>query len=153
MRRRHKKHRESLVNRLKDPNYAAAYLTAILREDGVGEMLEALKDVITATGSSSSFAREAELSRSGLYRIASRAGNPTVTNFRDVLNLLGLDLQIISTEAKTEYRPKPGKTVVTTYFRAVDDSSVTTYASLSAMTPFPYPLVASEDVSDLELVH
>jgi DNA-binding phage protein len=141
-----------LINRLKDPKYAAAYLTAILREDGVGEMLEGLKDVVTATSSSTTFAKEAELSRSGFYRMASRAGNPTVTNLREVLIRLGLDIQIIP-EATTGHLPPPKPSNVIAYFHAVEDSPVATYVSLSGMTPFPYPLIASEDVSDLELVH
>jgi DNA-binding phage protein len=141
-RRRVKKHRESLLERLKKPEYAAAYLTAVLREDGLAGMLEALKDVIDAAGSSAGFAREAEISRSSLYKMASRRGNPTVANLRDVLLKLGLDVSIAPADAVYKEPEVKGIKLFVSH----------TYQSSSAMTS-AYPILCSEETSELELVH
>lgn len=70
---------EGLLERLKDPKEALAYLNAAL-EDGDQEVfLLALRDVAEARGLTA-VAQEAQLNRENLYRMLSRQGNPQLTS-------------------------------------------------------------------------
>jgi probable addiction module antidote protein len=84
---------DGLLERLKDPEDALAYLNAAL-EDGDQEVfLLALRDVAEARGLTA-VAQEAQLNRENLYRMLSRQGNPQLTSLVALLKSMGLRLAI-----------------------------------------------------------
>lgn len=84
---------EGLLESLKDPLEAAAYLNAAL-EDGDQEVfLLALRDVTEARGMTD-VAREAKLNRENLYRMLSAQGNPQLSSLNTLLRTLGLRLAV-----------------------------------------------------------
>ncbi|NGX40974.1 MAG: hypothetical protein KR126chlam4_00806 [Candidatus Anoxychlamydiales bacterium] len=87
-------YKKSLVERLKNPKEAAAYLNASLEDDDLRVFLVALRDVAEAHGGVSSLAKETDLNRESLYRTLSLHGNPTIMNLFLMLDALGLEINI-----------------------------------------------------------
>jgi probable addiction module antidote protein len=87
-------YKEHLDKRLKDPEEAAAYLTAALEDEDPGIFLVALRDVARAHGGMSQIAKEAHVNRETLYRTLSKKGNPTLNNLRALLGAVGLNMTI-----------------------------------------------------------
>jgi probable addiction module antidote protein len=86
--------KEDLIERLKKPNAAQAYLDAALADGDPDLFLEALKNVAEAHGGMSHVAKKVRLDRAGLYRMFSSNGNPTYRNLRNVLDALGYRFKI-----------------------------------------------------------
>ena len=104
MPKRTRKYEDSLVQSLKDPAEAAAYLNAHLEEDGddASEMfLVALRDVAKAHGFSD-IASQAELGRESLYKALSETGNPRLSTLSALLKVVGLRLSVEVQEAVTQ---------------------------------------------------
>jgi probable addiction module antidote protein len=95
MKKRHKDFQEYLLNSLRDPKQALAYLNEALMDEDQRVFLLALKDVLEAQdGDMSALAQQAELNRENLYRIFSQKGNPKLTSLRSILHVLGMELAI-----------------------------------------------------------
>ncbi|HWV98780.1 MAG TPA: addiction module antidote protein [Candidatus Acidoferrum sp.] len=94
-----KNYREGLLERLKDPDYAAEYLAQVLAEKDQAAFLVALKDVVEATGGMSAMAKRVGLRRPSLYKVFSKRGNPTLETLQAVLEALGLRVTVAT--AKT----------------------------------------------------
>ena len=73
-----KNYKEDLLERLKNPDYAAEYLAQVLAEKDKAAFLLALKDVVEATGGMSVMAKRVGLKRPSLYKVFSKRGNPTL---------------------------------------------------------------------------
>lgn len=87
-------YQEDLIEALKDPKEAAAYLNAAI-EDGDREVfLLALRNVAQAHGGMTSVAKKAHLNRESLYRMLSKKGNPEIKSIFTVLHAVGLRLTI-----------------------------------------------------------
>ncbi len=95
---RTRKYRDYLVERLADPQEAAAYLKAALEEferDGEAEaFLLALRSVVEATGGIAELAQRTNLNRQHLYRALSGRSNPKLSTLGTILGGLGLRLSI-----------------------------------------------------------
>ena len=91
---RTRSYKTSLIERLKAPKEAAAYLNAALEDDDIRVFLVALRDVVEAHGGISTLAKETELNRVSLYRTLSLEGNPTLLSLFHMLDALGLELQV-----------------------------------------------------------
>lgn len=89
-----KSYNELLNERLKDPQESAAYLNAALEDEDPGVFLVALRDIAQANGGMTRLAKGAHLNREALYRTLSRKGNPTLTNLRSLLSMIGLEMVI-----------------------------------------------------------
>lgn len=87
-------YRNSLLESLKDPEQAAAYLNACLEDGDRGVFLLALRDVADAHGGIGAISKDAHLNRESLYRMMSRAGNPSFESLTAVLAVCGLRLGI-----------------------------------------------------------
>ncbi|HOY68976.1 MAG TPA: putative addiction module antidote protein [Candidatus Ozemobacteraceae bacterium] len=92
-----KPYKESLLESLKDPEEAAAYLNASL-EDAIEEgdnrgFLLALRDVAEAQGFRE-MATKAHLNRESMYKMLSAKGNPEFSSLWRLLYSLGLGLKI-----------------------------------------------------------
>jgi len=84
---------EGLLESLKDPGEAAAYLTAALEDGSPDVFLLALRNVAEAHGMKS-VAEGAQLNRVSMYRMLSDKGNPQLSSLSAVLHQLGLRLAV-----------------------------------------------------------
>jgi probable addiction module antidote protein len=84
-----------LIEDLKDPAEAAAYLEAALQEGNQEALLMAMRQVAAARGGMTAIAQQTGLSRESLYRAFSKRGNPTVTTLSSVLAAAGLRLSVL----------------------------------------------------------
>ncbi len=82
-------YRSALLDDLKDPQEAAHYLNAALR-DSEEAFLIALRDVAEAR-QMAKIAATVGVSRESLYRMLSASGNPTYRNFFGILKALGVE--------------------------------------------------------------
>ena len=96
MPKRTRDYRESLLESLKDPKEAIAYLNAHLEEsdkDAEELFLMALRDVATAFGVGE-IAKEAKPGRESLYKALSKTGNPKLSTLVSLLDAVGLRLSV-----------------------------------------------------------
>jgi probable addiction module antidote protein len=102
MPKRTQDYEESLIESLKDPREAAAYLNAHLEDqdkDAEEFFLMALRDVAKAYGVSD-LAEEANLGRESLYKTLSKTGNPKLSTLVSLLDTMGLRLSVDVKEKK-----------------------------------------------------
>ena len=92
-------YQQDLIEALKDPGEAAAYLNAALEEGDRAVFLLALRNVAEANGGMAVLAERTQLSRESLYRMLSRRGNPEIKSLLDLLHAMGLRLSV---------EPEPG---------------------------------------------
>jgi len=94
-----KNYKADLAKRLRDPEYAAAYLSAVLAEKDPEAFLIALKDVVDAAGGVGELAGRVKIKRPSLYKVLSSNGNPTLETLQQILKSLGLRVSIALDEA------------------------------------------------------
>ena len=85
--------KEDLIEKLKDPSYAAAYIEAAIEESDTDFLQVALGDVVKAHGVSK-ISEVTGIARQALYRMISQDGNPTIKNLNKLLNSVGLEIDI-----------------------------------------------------------
>lgn len=88
-----KSYRDLLLEQLKDPVEAAAYLDAALEDEDSRVFVLALRDVAEARGMAR-VATEANLNRESLYRMLSEEGNPRLSSLEALLRAFGLRLAV-----------------------------------------------------------
>ena len=95
-----RKFNDYIVEVLKDPAEAAAYLKASIdeydRDMNAEAFLLAIRRVATARGGLSKLAKASQLSRQNLYRVLSPKGNPRLDTLELLLHNLGFKLSIES---------------------------------------------------------
>ena len=97
---RSRDYREYLIERLRDPKKAIAYLNAALEDckDGSPEsqqvLLLAFKTVAQAQGGMTEVSKKALLSRESLYKALSKSGNPKLTTLTSLVNAMGFELKL-----------------------------------------------------------
>lgn len=87
-----RKYEDHLMDQLRDPKLASAYLNACLEDGDVDTFLLAVRDVVNAQSSMREIADETGLSRESMYKSLSKTGNPRVKNFFNIIQCLGLDI-------------------------------------------------------------
>lgn len=85
-------YQEDLIEALKDPKEAAAYLNAAIEEGDREVFLMALRNVAQAHGGMSQIAKKTHLKRESLYRMLSKKGNPEIKSVFNLLHAIGLKL-------------------------------------------------------------
>ncbi len=85
---------EDLIEDLKDPIEAQAYLNVALEEGDEKVFLLALRNVLEARGGLSKFSKQTKLNRVSLYKMLSRQGNPEWGSIISLLGALGIRFQI-----------------------------------------------------------
>ncbi len=85
---------EWLLESLKDPKEAAAYLEAIWEDGDYRIFCKALRKVAQAQGGISRLSREVGCSRAGLYKVFSGKGNPELKSLDKILTSFGLKLSV-----------------------------------------------------------
>ena len=83
-----------LVDRLKDPAEAAAYLEAAIEQGHQGALMLALRHVAMAQGGIAAVAKRAKLTREAAYRMLSKSGNPELRSLSAILGAAGLRLSV-----------------------------------------------------------
>ena len=97
---KYKNYNDLLIESLKKPKEAVAYLNAALEEckDGSAEsqklLLIAFKNVALAQGGISQLATKTGLGRESLYKTLSQKGNPKLTTLTSLISALDFDLKI-----------------------------------------------------------
>lgn len=84
---------EVLLESLKDPLEAAAYLDVALEEKDIDTFLHALKTVAEAQGGMTAIARKTNLNRAGLYKMFTSEGNPSFRNITRIIGSLGYKIR------------------------------------------------------------
>ncbi|WP_439258246.1 addiction module antidote protein [Lonepinella sp. BR2271] len=82
-----------IAEHLKSEEQIQLYLNEILQEDNVELILSALGDIARARNMSQ-IAREAGVTREGLYKALSGKGNPTFSTVLKVMKALNLRMEI-----------------------------------------------------------
>jgi probable addiction module antidote protein len=91
----HRGHDEATLESLgKDSAFAAEYLSAVLADGDVEELLLALRRAAQAFGGVTKLAAEANLNPTSLYRALSARGNPEVRSLAALLKAMGMRLAI-----------------------------------------------------------
>ena len=91
-----KKYEDSLIESLKDPIEAAAYLTVHIEDDSEHAeetFLLALRDVARAYGIKE-VAEKAKVGRESLYKTLSGSVNPKFNTLKSILDSMGLKMTI-----------------------------------------------------------
>ena len=84
---------EGLDKRLKDPEYAIAYLNVILEENDPDLLLLGLRDVARAYGFTH-IAQTTRLNRESLYKALSKGKNPRIGTVMDVFSAMGCRIRL-----------------------------------------------------------
>ena len=103
------------LERLRDPETAAAYLNIAAKDDDPAAFLQALRNVTEAMGGVSRIAKRTGLNRQQLYRTLSKDGNPEFRSLQKLLSATGLGINVVTAEqkrAKYKVRRKSGNRVV-----------------------------------------
>jgi len=74
------------LERLRDPETAAAYLSIAAKDDDPAAFLQALRSVTEAIGGVSRIAERTGLNRQQLYRTLSKHGNPELRSLTKILD-------------------------------------------------------------------
>ncbi|GEM_PF-228966 len=91
---RNRSYQTKLLEDLRDPEEAAAYLDAALEEGDRELFLLALRNVAEVQGGLSKLAEVTKLNRENLYRMLSDKGNPEFYSLHTLLHALGLRLAV-----------------------------------------------------------
>ena len=86
-------YQDYLLESLKDPQEAAAYMDAVLELEDPAALLLALRQVAKAHGMAE-VARRADVGEKTLFRALSENGNPTIATLHKVLHAVGLRLSV-----------------------------------------------------------
>lgn len=87
-------YQEDLIEALKDPREAAAYLNAAMEEGDRELFLLALRNVAEAHGGMAAISEKAKLNRESMYRMLSKKGNPGIKSILNLLHSMGLKMSI-----------------------------------------------------------
>jgi probable addiction module antidote protein len=83
-----------LIEQLKDPAEAAAYLEAVIEDGDQAALMLALRQVAQAQGGIAEIARRAKLTREATYKMLSKAGNPELRSLNALLKATGLRIAV-----------------------------------------------------------
>jgi len=97
-----------LLEQLKNPAEAAAYLEAVIEDGDQAAIMLALRQVAQAQGGVAVVARRAKLTREATYKMLSKAGNPELRSLTAVLAATGLRLAVKPVEKRPQKAPSAG---------------------------------------------
>ncbi len=85
-----------MVESMKDPTHAAAYIESVIELDDPAALLEALRHVAKAYGMD-------ELGDKSLFKALNENGNPTLNTVNKVLHAVGLRLSVAPAVHEAEH--------------------------------------------------
>src|SRR6266853_6560708 len=83
-----------LIEQLKDPAEAAAYLETVIEEGDQASIMLASRQAARAQGGVAEIARKAKLTREATYKMLSKSGNPELRSLTAVLEATGLRIAV-----------------------------------------------------------
>ncbi len=96
--------KETLMEDLKDPQYAKMYLSVALetyeQDKDSTAFLKALRDVVEARGGMTQLSKKTNLNRENLYKVLSSKGNPRLNTIGNLLHGLGFRLDVQTLEQR-----------------------------------------------------
>ena len=99
--RKYRDYKEDLLANLKDPEYAAAYLNACLKESfeakDTGIFQLAVRDVVEAHGGMGEISSKMEVNRESFYRSLSQKGKARFSTLVSTIKACGLELEFRAT--------------------------------------------------------
>jgi len=96
-----RKFRDYLIESLKDPADAVAYINAAIEENDGKLLASALRDVTEAQGGMVHLSKKTKLNRPNLYKMLSENGNPRIHSLEKVLHNVGLRLSVMPEKNRT----------------------------------------------------
>ena len=88
--------KEFLYEQLKDPDFAAEYMRAVLEDyDDPKEIIFALKDIVQAYGGPNQVSAECGIDRSHLYKLFRGENLPRIDTFINICRAVKLDVDIL----------------------------------------------------------
>ncbi len=93
--KRYRNFNELLDEYLKDPRFAAEFLSEALEQEDFETFLLSLRDVIRVHGTITTIAEKAALSRTTLYKLFAQGANPQLRTILSLLHSLGYELQVV----------------------------------------------------------
>lgn len=94
--RKYRSYKESLIEKLKDNEYASAYLSACLEESfeskNMGIFQLAVRDVVEAHGGMTAISQKMEVNRESFYRSLSQKGNARFSTLANTIRACGLEI-------------------------------------------------------------
>lgn len=95
--KKYRNYKEHLIEKLKDPEYASAYLNACLEESfetkNMGIFQLAVRDVVEAYGGMGKISSKMEVSRESFYRSLSQKGKARFSTLVSAIKACGLELE------------------------------------------------------------
>jgi probable addiction module antidote protein len=91
---------EDLVESLREPKEAQAYLDAAMEQGDKKYFLKALRNVAEARGGIGKVAVATKLNRESLYKMLSEDGNPRMETVEEVLKFFGCRLSVQTRDKK-----------------------------------------------------
>lgn len=91
---------DSLVDELRDPKFAAAFLQAVLDDEDAAAFLLALRQVANANGGMGKLAKRIGVGRESLYKSLSKRGNPEFSKIEAILQSLGMRFAVVADKRK-----------------------------------------------------
>ncbi|TAK87154.1 MAG: putative addiction module antidote protein [Betaproteobacteria bacterium] len=83
-----------MIDRLRDPEEAAAYLEAVIEEGDQAAIMLAIRNVAQARGGIAEVAKKAKLTREATYKMLSKSGNPELRSLKALLAATGLRIAV-----------------------------------------------------------
>jgi probable addiction module antidote protein len=90
-----------LIDQLRDPEEAAAYLEAVIEEGDQAAIMLAIRNVAQARGGIAEVAKKAKLTREATYKMLSKSGNPELRSLKALLAATGLRIAVKPIEKRT----------------------------------------------------
>jgi probable addiction module antidote protein len=94
-----KKFQADLVEQLKDPRFASAYIMEAMQTGDSTYLIKAMNNIVKAHGTSK-ISRATKLTRQALYKMFSPKGNPSLQSMQSVLESVGLTFQVVPRKEK-----------------------------------------------------
>ncbi|OGA57700.1 MAG: putative addiction module antidote protein [Betaproteobacteria bacterium RIFCSPLOWO2_12_FULL_65_14] len=83
-----------MIDQLRDPEEAAAYLEAVIEEGDQAAIMLAIRNVAQARGGIAKVAKKAKLTREATYKMLSKSGNPELRSLKALLAATGLRIAV-----------------------------------------------------------
>ncbi len=104
-------YRDYMLKRLQDPATAAAYLNEAAGDSDPAAFLQALRNVVDASGGVTKIAARTDLNRQAVYKMLSEQGNPEFRSLQKLLGAAGLGLNVVTAQQKRAAYKTRGRTL------------------------------------------
>lgn len=100
------KFRDDLLERLKDPKEAEAFLDAALEEDDPATFLELLRLLAQSKGGMAALAKRSHIHRVAVYKMLSKDANPSFRNVLNITKAMGYQMKLAKEAVKVRQKTR-----------------------------------------------